>query len=154
MIRRPPRSTLFPYTTLFRSPFSVPTRFRREAGAASTTTRVRSRRGARVPGAPAPDSATSSATRGTSRWSSRSEEHTSELQSPCNLVCRLLLEKKNTTTATRAARPRHLSNVLYSSLPFHLRALPAAAPHSCPRISPAQTGPDLCPSPHPYRMST
>src|SRR6266446_10619442 len=63
MIRRPPRSTLFPYTTLFRSP-----RWRR-AG--------RSRRDRRAP---------------CSRW--RSEEHTSELQSPCNLVCRLLLEKK------------------------------------------------------------
>src|SRR6266446_8808136 len=63
MIRRPPRSTLFPYTTLFRSP----------AAAGSRRTGARSR-------APRPC------------W--RSEEHTSELQSPCNLVCRLLLEKK------------------------------------------------------------
>src|SRR6266566_5402508 len=66
MIRRPPRSTLFPYTTLFRSP--GPGSLGRSAG--------RPRRSARTPG------------RG------RSEEHTSELQSPCNLVCRLLLEKK------------------------------------------------------------
>src|SRR6266446_1953457 len=64
MIRRPPRSTLFPYTTLFRSS---------------------SARSARSPSCWAEP--TTSASR-------RSEEHTSELQSPCNLVCRLLLEKK------------------------------------------------------------
>src|SRR5256885_6527712 len=66
MIRRPPRSTLFPYTTLFRSPantFTDP-----DSGQTLTYT------------------ASSSVL--------RSEEHTSELQSPCNLVCRLLLEKK------------------------------------------------------------
>src|SRR6266566_9067006 len=68
MIRRPPRSTLFPYTTLFRSP---------SPSHADSTGRPRS-----------------SAT----RWRRRSEEHTSELQSPCNLVCRLLLEKKKTFT--------------------------------------------------------
>src|SRR6266571_2172463 len=64
MLRRPPRSTLFPYTTLFRS---GPARLRPPAGAR-----------ARVP---------------PPRWG-RSEEHTSELQSHVNLVCRLLLEKK------------------------------------------------------------
>src|SRR5256885_10362012 len=61
MIRRPPRSTLFPYTTLFRSCFCAPT------PAWSPRRRW---------------------------WWTRSEDHTSELQSPCNLVCRLLLEKK------------------------------------------------------------
>src|SRR5260370_20880131 len=66
MIRRPPRSTLFPYTTLFRSPSS------------------RSER----------DSPTPCCT-GVPRSTARSEEHTSELQSHLNLVCRLLLEKKN-----------------------------------------------------------
>src|SRR2546426_4326727 len=79
MIRRPPRSTLFPYTTLFRS--STSTRPRR---AATTTTFERkschtSRRGTASHVA---------------ECGARSEEHTSELQSPCNLVCRLLLEKK------------------------------------------------------------
>src|SRR5215467_3235968 len=64
MIRRPPRSTLFPYTTLFRSVPAHPDRLDRHA---------RDRRPVR---------------------GYRSEEHTSELQSPCNLVCRLLLEKK------------------------------------------------------------
>src|SRR2546430_8399663 len=64
MIRRPPRSTLFPYTTLFRSI------------------------GWRNPHF-CPSSSTS--------WANRSEEHTSELQSQSNLVCRLLLEKKNIT---------------------------------------------------------
>src|SRR5437867_6448949 len=73
MIRRPPRSTLFPYTTLFRSP---------------------RRRTAWPPSGPG-RSATSLATRCHGRRScSRSEEHTSELQSPYDLVCRLLLEKK------------------------------------------------------------
>src|SRR5256885_12540695 len=73
MIRRPPRSTLFPYTTLFRSP-------------------------------PGKYTISIEATKGFAKYDSqvevnlsktRSEEHTSELQSPCNLVCRLLLEKKN-----------------------------------------------------------
>src|SRR2546426_6061344 len=71
MIRRPPRSTLFPYTTLFRSLPAVS----RPPPAQSDSRRVPS---------PGP----------------RSEEHTSELQSPCNLVCRLLLEKKKNRTQT------------------------------------------------------
>src|SRR5574337_1740952 len=66
MIRRPPRSTLFPYTTLFRS--------RQVASVVSDSVRPHSQQPTRLP---------------------RSEEHTSELQSPLNLVCRLLLEKKN-----------------------------------------------------------
>src|ERR1039457_7621034 len=73
MIRRPPRSTLFPYTTLFRSAtiyFSAD---------------LPGGKGGKVNG-------------------SRSEEHTSELQSPCNLVCRLLLEKKQIMTRSRAMR--------------------------------------------------
>src|SRR5256885_9569556 len=68
MIRRPPRSTLFPYTTLFRSPTST---------LWPTCTRLSILVPRRMIVSP------------------RSEEHTSELQSPCNLVCRLLLEKKN-----------------------------------------------------------
>src|SRR2546426_4307423 len=75
MIRRPPRSTLFPYTTLFRSG-SAFTVFQRP--------RVLICLGGDVPEAEEI---------GCSR-PTRSEEHTSELQSPCNLVCRLLLEKK------------------------------------------------------------
>src|SRR2546426_6170475 len=71
MIRRPPRSTLFPYTTLFRS------RLREQDEQL------------RRPGPCHPQ-------RGAARGV-RSEEHTSELQSPCNLVCRLLLEKKKKT---------------------------------------------------------
>src|SRR2546426_3179253 len=80
MIRRPPRSTLFPYTTLFRSDdprgegegegIHGPLE-RRETG---------------------------------SKFAARSEEHTSELQSPCNLVCRLLLEKKKNKQYQRGAR--------------------------------------------------
>src|SRR5256885_9203949 len=91
MIRRPPRSTLFPYTTLFRSgivksvvspvpPASIKSGEEvtyqlvvKNHSASTTVTNVRVR---------------------DSLQSLRSEEHTSELQSPCNLVCRLLLEKK------------------------------------------------------------
>src|SRR2546430_12997991 len=72
MIRRPPRSTLFPYTTLFRS--RVGQEDRREAERADPAPAVRGR--------------------DPSRDRDRSEEHTSELQSQSNLVCRLLLEKK------------------------------------------------------------
>src|SRR5256885_3048174 len=88
MIRRPPRSTLFPYTTLFRSP--LPHHLRPHAPPLPPARAPVGRPhrgeadggrdgGAGGPGRPAV---------------LRSEEHTSELQSPCNLVCRLLLEKK------------------------------------------------------------
>src|SRR5256885_8716022 len=80
MIRRPPRSTLFPYTTLFRS--RVPS---------SHVRRPHHGWGQRLKGSA--EASVSSASH-TSAIDSRSEEHTSELQSPCNLVCRLLLEKK------------------------------------------------------------
>src|SRR2546426_7877164 len=89
MIRRPPRSTLFPYTTLFRSP-RARLRRGRVPDAREPLRRCLLRRGA-DPRRPlrAPDVA-----------ARRSEEHTSELQSPCNLVCRLLLEKKKTHKPT------------------------------------------------------
>src|SRR2546430_8297387 len=89
MIRRPPRSTLFPYTTLFRSAYNVagislsrpPAHQRRIGGAAAIN----------VPQHVLP-----------SGDGGRSEEHTSELQSQSNLVCRLLLEKKNRHSLQRA----------------------------------------------------
>src|SRR2546422_3418791 len=88
MIRRPPRSTLFPYTTLFRS--------RIRAGVTGLT-RKSSRKGKRFSSSSASlvsATATSRACRFPPEWSARSEEHTSELQSRLHLVCRLLLEKK------------------------------------------------------------
>src|SRR2546426_8873253 len=98
MIRRPPRSTLFPYTTLFRSfiavgfskfvvrPVVAPASWHAELDALSAAV-------------------------------GRSEEHTSELQSPCNLVCRLLLEKKNAADSRnrdrlRERRGQHVGLVL------------------------------------------
>src|SRR5256885_4065005 len=94
MIRRPPRSTLFPYTTLsrsarIRSPRSQASK--RDARAKRNTRapddrRLRSRREPRLD-----EAHRDGLPRG---HAARSEEHTSELQSPCNLVCRLLLEKK------------------------------------------------------------
>src|SRR5688572_31612020 len=88
MIRRPPRSTLFPYTTLFRSKDVIDTAgIPTECGAALFA--------GRVPSESAPV-ARRLAAAGTLML--RSEEHTSELQSQSNLVCRLLLEKKKKTT--------------------------------------------------------
>src|SRR5256885_13281214 len=84
MIRRPPRSTLFPYTTLFRS----------------ACARALSSAAPRVVGSgqrPQPSTR-------------RSEEHTSELQSPCNLVCRLLLEKKKKVQEPVYIISRHTSS--------------------------------------------
>src|SRR2546425_7881840 len=87
MIRRPPRSTLFPYTTLFRSPLSVST--------------------SRLP----PSSSQIFAGCGKRPSSPRSEEHTSELQSLAYLVCRLLLEKKKSqnTKLRTVSLPPHLA---------------------------------------------
>src|SRR5256885_9620162 len=96
MIRRPPRSTLFPYTTLFRSP---PPHGRRRSDLSSSPTRsAHPRRAEGVCGDPRPRRKCPPVPppwpRQAPRERARSEEHTSELQSPCNLVCRLLLEKK------------------------------------------------------------
>src|SRR2546426_6740105 len=96
MIRRPPRSTLFPYTTLFRSQA-------KPLGPASVARRA---------GPPSPEYPCS-----------RSEEHTSELQSPCNLVCRLLLEKKkkkNTHRHKTVHPPTRRLSALRRHVPGHL----------------------------------
>src|SRR5258706_7375407 len=87
MIRRPPRSTLFPYTTLFRSTSKSLTGIDR---ASKHGSRYRQKRGCQE--------------------RKRSEEHTSELQSLTNLVCRLLLEKKKTTSHVHV---RRISRVVY-----------------------------------------
>src|SRR5256885_10025614 len=87
MIRRPPRSTLFPYTTLFRS---LQRPFDRLGDDREIGEQVRPRSGRQAARFPhALERCVHDGQRG-----ARSEEHTSELQSPCNLVCRLLLEKK------------------------------------------------------------
>src|SRR5690349_23532775 len=92
MISRPPRSTLFPYTTLFRSRGPAPRRLAgRRAGAAAGSRKSKPRR---------LHDLRNSSRRATARdgFPGRSEEHTSELQSRRDLVCRLLLEKKKKTT--------------------------------------------------------
>src|SRR5690242_21603905 len=91
MIRRPPRSTLFPYTTLFRSSAEMPSRAP-SSTAAMNARHAPGQRGAAI--AIAPQTAAKASADGNSRLRARSEEHTSELQSHVNLVCRLLLEKK------------------------------------------------------------
>src|SRR2546430_10268337 len=96
MIRRPPRSTLFPYTTLFRSPYA----------ASIVLEEIK-----RLTAEPVKEDELNISKRGfIDRF--RSEEHTSELQSQSNLVCRLLLEKKNSSTkgsaeARRVVRTHH-----------------------------------------------
>src|SRR2546426_6251030 len=89
MIRRPPRSTLFPYTTLFRS---VSIAFAASAAVRPATFWSLALRACLY--AAAGVAVLGRAIAGPPVWNERSEEHTSELQSPCNLVCRLLLEKK------------------------------------------------------------
>src|SRR2546430_8000335 len=101
MIRRPPRSTLFPYTTLFRSTHSL------THDIASTTPSERFRTlSGKSPGSVRAAHTPSLLNPAISR-SRRSEEHTSELQSQSNLVCRLLLEKKK----NRERRQLHRSTV-------------------------------------------
>src|SRR2546430_13050915 len=111
MIRRPPRSTLFPYTTLFRSPGPCARRSRSSAAPHHTPSRHRG------PQRPALARRLQTAR--------RSEEHTSELQSQSNLVCRLLLEKKtNNTVAPLCHHWRHspwTQTLLTSSLPITTR---------------------------------
>src|SRR5256885_9790304 len=100
MIRRPPRSTLFPYTTLFRSDLAA---YRARFGGDAH---------AHLPQlAELGDFATRD---GDVLRLTRSEEHTSELQSPCNLVCRLLLEKKKTLNRQQLADRGHCSSQLCS----------------------------------------
>src|SRR5438132_9285115 len=89
MIRRPPRSTLFPYTTLFRSAS--------QSAPAPTSTSTR----------------TISSVANATEESARSEEHTSELQSHSDLVCRLLLEKKKAQKS--ACRPADASSLYYNT---------------------------------------
>src|SRR2546430_13218953 len=100
MIRRPPRSTLFPYTTLFRSRGGSWSGF--SGGAPGRSRRVEN-------GACGLDN----------RGVRRSEEHTSELQSQSNLVCRLLLEKKNNET---------IYSVIYINLGANIYALSSVQP--------------------------
>src|SRR5260370_4876764 len=90
MIRRPPRSTLFPYTTLFRS--------------AHRPGRARARKASQ-------DECQLGGRRHSSQRGDRSEEHTSELQSHLNLVCRLLLEKKNKLSRTTTLQVSHFQAV-------------------------------------------
>src|SRR3989454_3580871 len=91
MIRRPPRSTLFPYTTLFRS--------KGEVNVAERTFVLLK------PDAVQRGLIGEILSRFERRGLKRSEEHTSELQSPCNLVCRLLLEKKKRQSFRRPVPP-------------------------------------------------
>src|SRR2546426_7639646 len=87
MIRRPPRSTLFPYTTLFRSVDELTVRAPVDGFIGTLNVQNRMVVAANAP-------------------LMRSEEHTSELQSPCNLVCRLLLEKKKINQSCLHSRER------------------------------------------------
>src|SRR2546430_13598777 len=95
MIRRPPRSTLFPYTTLFRSAWreATPPEFLFALKASQQITHHRQLRG----------------------LERRSEEHTSELQSQSNLVCRLLLEKKKNSSGSRRSAPCSRNDRLWGS---------------------------------------
>src|SRR5256885_10657440 len=108
MIRRPPRSTLFPYTTLFRSVGSEKSRAYRIVGGpgtGKTSILLNLLKWAVDAKLRVEIHLTDSLAEYVER--SRSEEHTSELQSPCNIVCRLLLEKKKNYTCYRPPGTRH-----------------------------------------------
>src|SRR5256885_6619527 len=92
MIRRPPRSTLFPYTTLFRSSWIRQDHQIMNAQRLDLSLLLSERRAVKA--------VENRSGRISQELEFRSEEHTSELQSPCNLVCRLLLEKKKNTPLT------------------------------------------------------
>src|SRR2546430_6510994 len=116
MIRRPPRSTLFPYTTLFRSRGGAPrvsARCPTHSSPPTAATPCSRRRSS-------PSSWTgtcASSPSSTSRTTVRSEEHTSELQSQSNLVCRLLLEKKKQRCPLNNPQKSRLRH--HRSKPFH-----------------------------------
>src|SRR5256885_11969873 len=101
MIRRPPRSTLFPYTTLFRSPedLALLQSLGDDLKFVFITSAAEALAGEALQAAVTPSSHAKC---------DRSEEHTSELQSPCNLVCRLLLEKKKKNTLRVHRYLRHV----------------------------------------------
>src|SRR5256885_2516931 len=102
MIRRPPRSTLFPYTTLFRSG-----RGRRQ-NASDGSRGIGLDRELEHGAETVTECPTANLGDGLGTvFKLRSEEHTSELQSPCNLVCRLLLEQKNKVAGVSRHRPAH-----------------------------------------------
>src|SRR2546426_8315888 len=101
MIRRPPRSTLFPYTTLFRSPLQ-PGNADREAPLFRENPAIAAGDHSEIK---------HDGPRTEAGCSPRSEEHTSELQSPCNLVCRLLLEKKKKRDNTQTHTQQKASNI-------------------------------------------
>src|SRR2546429_5683961 len=129
MIRRPPRSTLFPYTTLFRSRIHARGFSGRSDDAWATSNRLRNLSWCESH----PPACTAPGTRARCLRSTkpiRSEEHTSELQSRLHLVCRLLLEKKKNKNHSASERPRsarhvdvqsHLQNYLSTAL--HARTL-------------------------------
>src|SRR2546427_6676209 len=101
MIRRPPRSTLFPYTTLFRSGLSrvAPQDFPPGRSRRTRPQKIRPGEGRRAGAKPCRDCS-----------GDRSEEHTSELQSQSNLVCRLLLEKKKNNEISARKRAKSCSS--------------------------------------------
>src|SRR2546427_7701085 len=102
MIRRPPRSTLFPYTTLFRSLRMTSSPARRTAEAETNSTRI-----APLPFFVAIALSCWTLTQLDRKLNRRSEEHTSELQSQSNLVCRLLLEKKKKIKRMKVSLDMH-----------------------------------------------
>src|SRR5688572_32696295 len=98
MIRRPPRSTLFPYTTLFRSLLRITSAVTLRFHRASRSRRAR----------PSSSNGRSRGHATNGAMAGRSEEHTSELQSQSNLVCRLLLEKKKKKNkTTKSTQQKH-----------------------------------------------
>src|SRR5256885_8659795 len=140
MIRRPPRSPLFPYPTLSRSLLSSSSSCasrRFVSRAVSDSSRINGRMRSTIS---AIDSSRCTPARLMPPSSTRSEEHTSELQSPCNLVCRLLLEKKKQEQRA-TAKPVYRScahdqhPTLTTFRPFRLQHRPKPSAYSTSRVT-------------------
>src|SRR2546429_3593528 len=101
MIRRPPRSTLFPYTTLFRSEDEAESHWNFRRNQQRSNEALRNHKSTRIH---ANDTVP------------RSEEHTSELQSRLHLVCRLLLEKKKTLSTRRQLNDKYNTSITHTSI--------------------------------------
>src|SRR2546430_13467207 len=145
MIRRPPRSTLFPYTTLFRSVSLRRGRDHRgRAARRQPAARAGGRHQARAGRGQPPVERDRRAPRQAGVELPRSEEHTSELQSQSNLVCRLLLEKKKTQQQTSSSQlpTPHTSPLAENELPPR-RALTPSTTSSVTLSSP-HVRPPLC----------
>src|SRR5256885_13185532 len=153
MIRRPPRSTLFPYTTLFRSldhrTTSQAAGFRKRSVRPDHANDPSSARAIARDGAGRRPRNSGPIIASGTRLQPRSEEHTSELQSPCNLVCRLLLDKKNGLLSGYSSKGTRVAAVAEEYVtPQGSRCARLSRGHASSRQTTSASDPSNCTSRH------